>query len=528
MISTAAAPDPIRLEIFKHLFASIPDEMGAILRRSSYSPNIKERRDFSCALFDAAGEMVAQAAHIPVHLGAMPLSVRACIETHNFAPGDAVLLNDPYRGGTHLPDMTIVSPVFIPEGDTLLGFVASRAHHADVGGQAPGSMSLATEIYQEGLIVPPVKLLEAGKMNVDLLRLILANVRTPAEREGDLRAQLAANHRGVQRLQALVDPVGRAPLFTWMAELIGYAERATRTQIANLPEGRYAAEDVLDDDGVDPSPVLLQVAVEIQGDHAVVDFAGSSAQRRGGVNAVYAITVSAVMYVFRSLIGAEVPFNSGCLRPITIHAPAGSVLNAEPPAAVAAGNVETSQRIVDVLLRALSSAAPGRIPAASQGTMNNVTIGGYHPETGEPYTYYETIAGGAGGHPRRAGASAIHTHMTNTLNTPVEALEFTYPLRVQRYAIRRGSGGAGRQPGGDGVIREIELLAPATVSLLTDRRRSAPYGLDGGESGSPGRNILSEGVESVELLGKAKVEVSPGACLRIETPGGGGHGPTRG
>lgn len=531
--------DPVRLEIFKHLFASVAEEMGAALRRSSFSPNIKERLDFSCALFDADGQMIAQAAHIPVHLGAMPLSVQACLRTLALEPGDVAILNDPFHGGTHLPDLTMVSPVF-DEGDgrsELVGFVASRAHHADVGGASAGSMGLSTEIYQEGLILPPLKLISAGQLNRELFEMILANVRTPREREGDLKAQLAANRVGSRRFRAMLEQYGRRELADAAEGLLVYSERVTRQLLRELPTGRYNFRDRMDDDGIDPDPAEIAVGIQIEAGHAVVDFAGTSPQRTGGINAVYAITLSAVYYVFRALIGLDIPSNSGCLAPIEVLAPEGSLVNARFPAAVAAGNVETSQRIVDVLLGALAQACPDRIPAASQGTMNNLTIGGWDPERGGPFTYYETLGGGAGAGPAQDGASAIHSHMTNTLNTPVEALEFAYPLRVRRYAIRRSSGGAGAFRGGDGLIREIELLAPATVSLLTERRRFPPYGLHGGQPGTIGRNFKlpvydhpgqapnsasSEVMQ--ELPGKLTFQAQRGEVLRVETPGGGGQG----
>lgn len=550
--------DPIRLEVFKHLFASVAEEMGVVLRRTGYSPNIKERRDFSCALFDAAGQMIAQAAHIPVHLGAMPLSVQAAIAALDLGPGDVAILNDPYRGGTHLPDITLVTPIFLP-AQTLgvspgwatspdeaaisagggnrvqhekpqgsiarpFAFAASRAHHADVGGMSPGSMPIARELIQEGIIIPPLKLVEAGQVNQGLLDLLLANVRTPEERWGDLQAQLAANAKGVQRMGELVGRYGAGEVQTYMQGLVDYAERMTRRLLAGLLDGVYRFRDWLDDDGVDPEPAEIVVTITIEGDQAIVDFSGTSPQRRGSINAVYAITLSATLYAFRCLLGEDVPTNSGCLRPIRVVAPEGTVVNARPPAAVAGGNVETSQRITDVLLGALAQAAPDRVPAASQGTMNNLTIGGWDPGRGQPFAYYETIAGGMGARPGKHGADAIHTHMTNTLNTPVEALEYAYPLRVQRYEIRRGSGGAGQWRGGDGVRRDIELLADAQVTLLTERRVFAPYGLAGGQPGRPGRNVLIRDGEEQELAGKTTLAAKAGDVVSVQTPGGGGWG----
>ena len=510
--------DPIKLEIFKHLFAAIPEEMGAVLQKSSYSPNIKERRDFSCALFNASGNMIAQAAHIPVHLGAMPLSVQQLPLT----PGDIMILNDPYRGGTHLPDITLVSPIYI-EGD-LFGFAANRAHHADVGGMSPGSMPIARELYPEGLILPPIKLAEGGKLNRGVWDMILANVRTPTERAGDLNAQLAANQRGVQRMLELVGRYGREEIENYSNQMLAYTERVTRALITGLPAGEYTFEDHLDDDGIGGEPVPIRVKITIEGDHAVVDFSGSAPQQQGSVNAVYAITLSAVYYVFRCLLGMDVPNNSGCLVPIDVLTPKGSVVNASHPAPVAGGNVETSQRIVDVLLGALAQAKPDIIPAASQGTMNNTLIGGWDPEREKMFTYYETIGGGMGASPHTPGTSAIHSHMTNTLNTPVEALEFAYPFQVVRYAIREGSGGLGKFPGGDGIIRELLLHCPAQVSLLTERRRFQPYGLAGGGPGKPGENILIRNRKPRHLPSKGTYNLEKDDILSIRTPGGGGFG----
>jgi N-methylhydantoinase B len=518
--------DPIRLEVFKHLFASVAEEMGMVLRRTSYSPNIKERRDFSCALFDAEGRMIAQAAHIPVHLGAMPISVSEAVRTMAFAPGDVVILNDPFHGGTHLPDITLITPIFIgdePE-QRLFGFAANRAHHSDVGGMTPGSMPLSQELYQEGVIIPPLKLVEAGHLNQPMLSLLLANVRTPDERTGDLRAQMAANQKGVERMQELVAKYGRAEVEHYMAGLLQYAERMTRRLIHDLPDGTYAFRDRMDDDGVDPEPAEIVVNITIAGDEATVDFTGTSLQRKGSINAVYAITLSATYYVFRALIGLDIPSNSGCLEPIKVIAPEGTLVNARPPAAVAGGNVETSQRITDVLLGALAQACPDRVPAASQGTMNNFTAGGWDPERGRRYAYYETIAGGMGARPGKAGADAIHTHMTNTMNTPIEALEYAYPFRVQRYEIRRGSGGAGRYRGGDGLCRDIQLLYDAQVTILSDRRKFAPYGLAGGEAGEAGRNLLVRAGKEQALPGKVSLPVEAGDVISIWTPGGGGWG----
>jgi len=519
-------PDPIRLEVFKHLFAAVAEEMGVVLRKASYSPNIKERRDFSCALFDGEGKMISQAAHIPVHLGSMPLSVAAALEkfASHLHPGDCVILNDPYLGGTHLPDITLVTPVFLPTSSTPFAFVASRAHHADIGGMTPGSMPVAREIFQEGLIIPPIKLVRRGEIDPSVWDLLLANVRTPQERSGDLQAQLAANQRGGSRFQELVARYGAEEVSARMQQLLAYTERMTRQLLIDLPDGTYRFEDFLDDDGIDPAPIPIRVSLTIQGDTATVDFTGSAPQCKGSLNAVYAITLSAVYYVFRCLLGLDVPNNAGCLAPIRVIAPPGTILNALRPAPVAGGNVETSQRIVDVLLGALSQACPERIPAASQGSMNNLTLGGYDPVHRRPFAYYETIGGGMGARPGSPGPSAIHSHMTNTLNTPVEALEYSYPLRVQQYAIRQGSGGKGKHKGGDGIIREIQVLTEVQVTLLTERRKNPPYGLSGGGPGAPGLNRLLRGSEEIPLPSKGTFELKPGDVLRIETPGGGGWG----
>lgn len=514
--------DPITLELFKNRFASIAEEMGMVLKRTAYSPNIKERLDFSCALFDAEGRMIAQAAHIPVHLGAMPISVATAINQFDLNPGDVIILNDPFRGGSHLPDLTMITPLFVEE--ERFGFVASRAHHADVGGMTPGSMPLSQEIFQEGLIIPPLKLVAAGQLNRSLFDLLLANVRTPGERAGDLQAQQAANRKGVNRLQELITRYGQTEVRHYMAALVAYAERMTRRLIAELPDGAYQFQDFLDDDGVSEQPIEIKVTITIQGAEATVDFSGSAAQVAGSVNAVYAVTLSAVLYVFRALIGLDIPANSGCLLPIKVIAPAGTVVNATRPAAVAGGNVETSQRIVDVLLGALAQAAPDRVPAASQGTMNNLTIGGWQADKEQSFTYYETVGGGLGAGPTTPGADATQCHMTNTLNTPVEALEYAYPFRVRAYEIRLHSGGAGQHQGGNGLCRDIELLQPAQVTLLTERRRRQPYGLAGGQPGERGRNLLIRAGQETELPGKTTLRLQAGDILRLETPGGGGYG----
>ncbi len=521
--------DPIKLELYKNMLTSVAEEMGVTLRRTAFSPNIKERLDFSCAVFDDTGKMVAQAAHIPVHLGSMPLSVLAAIAHAEMVPGDMIALNDPYRGGTHLPDITLVAPVFSDEKEAQgknrpVFFVANRAHHADVGGMSPGSMPIATSVIQEGIRIPPVKLVRGGELDTDLWELILANVRTPAERRGDIEAQFAANRVGDRRLQEMVAKYGTAEIAVYMKELRAYASRMVRARLREIPDGRYVYADVLDNDGITDDPIEIRVAIEIKGGTAVVDFTGTAPQARGSVNAIYAITLSAVFYVFRCLAGADVPANAGCLEPIEVIAPEGSVVNATFPAAVAGGNVETSQRIVDVLLGALAQACPDQIPAASAGTMNNLTIGGYDASRGKEFTYYETIAGGMGARPNRDGIDAVHTHMTNTMNTPIEAIETNYPMRVVEYGVRRGTGGTGKFRGGAGVARAVQMLTDAEVTILSERRTRGPYGLQGGEQGQPGRNLLISNGEEYSLAGKTSVSTSEGDIIRIETPGGGGYG----
>ncbi len=517
--------DPIKLELYKNILTSVSEEMGVTLQRTAFSPNIKERLDFSCAVFDASGQMVAQAAHIPVHLGSMPLSVLAAIEHTEMEQGDMIVLNDPYHGGTHLPDITLVAPVFGEESTSSpTFFVANRAHHADVGGMTPGSMPLATSVIQEGIRIPPVKLVRGGELDTDLWELILANVRTPIERRGDMEAQLAANRIGERRLQEMVAKYGIAEIESYMQELCAYSSRMVRSFLREIPDGIYTFSDYLDNDGITDEPIEIQVAIEIKDDTVVVDFTGTSGQVRGSVNAIYAITVSAVFYTFRCVAGVDVPSNAGCMEPISVIAPEGSVINAKFPAAVAGGNVETSQRIVDVLFGALAKACPEQIPAASCGTMNNITIGGHDVSRGRDFTYYETIAGGMGARPTCDGIDAIHTHMTNTMNTPIETIETSYPMQVEQYGIRRGTGGAGKFQGGSGVVRSLRILTAAEVTILSERREYSPYGLQDGEPGQIGRNVLIRDGEEHPLDGKVTIATREGDVVQIETPGGGGYG----
>ena len=545
--------DPISLEVFNNLFISVCEEKGVALQRTAYSPNIKERRDYSCALFDPLGRMVAQAAHVPVHLGAMPASVEAAINAfsspeegisrsgrsggegkpseanrkRSFRPGDVVILNDPYLGGSHLPDITLVAPVFVEEDGRrwLAGFIANRGHHADVGGMTPGSLPLSTELYQEGTIIPPLKLARSGRLNREVVQLICRNSRTPHERKGDLAAQFASIRVGEQRLKEIVARYNLASTQEHMEAILDYSERLTRAAIGRIPDGSYHYLDYMDDDGLTDQPVPIYVTITIQGAEMVVDFAGTSPQRPGCINCPLAVTMSAVLYMVHCVSGPDVPPSQGTLRPVNVIAPEASLVNPQPQHGVAGGNVETSQRITDVLLGAMAQAVPHLIPAASQGTMNNLLVGGHDPLRDRPFVYYETIAGGMGARPTKDGVSGIHTHMTNTMNTPIEALEFVYPLRLQRYSLRRGSGGAGKFNGGDGMVRDVEFLSRCRVTVLSERRKFAPYGLHGGHSGERGENVLLRGgYEEVKLSGKEVIDVEPGDVLSIRTPGGGGWG----
>jgi N-methylhydantoinase B/oxoprolinase/acetone carboxylase alpha subunit len=452
----------------------------------------------------------------------MPLSVQAALKALHFEEGDLAILNDPYRGGTHLPDITCISPFFV--GRKLAFFVGNRAHHSDVGGMTPGSMPLATEIFQEGLIIPPIKLIQKGRLSSDILELILANVRTPEERKGDLLAQIAANEKGKQRLKEIIKKYGLNKLLRYTRLIQRYSEKILRETIKHIPDGTFTFTDYLDNDGIEDKPIKITVEITIKNDEALIDFSSSSSQVEGGVNANYAVTYSAVLYVFRCLVEEDIPFNTGLMRPLKIIAPRGSILNAQHPAATAGGNVETSQRIVDVLFGALSQFIPQKIAAASSGTMNNVTFGGYDPSRERSFAYYETIGGGMGGSSDFPGLSGVHTHMTNSLNTPLEALENYLPLRIKKYCLRRGSGGEGKNKGGEGIIREYEFHVPTQVTIISERRKFAPYGIQGGKSGKKGKNILISKGKKILLSSKVNIKVLPGDVLRIETPGGGGYG----
>ena len=503
--------NPVELEVLRNQLESVAEEMGRVLIHGAYSPNITERRDCSTALFDADGRLVAQAEHIPVHLGAMPAAVGAVLD-RDPEPGDLFALNDPFEGGTHLPDVTLVSPV-VREG-RVVAYAASRAHHADVGGMTPGSMPAGSrDIQQEGVRLPPVRLVAGGEPRDDVVSLVLANVRNPRERRADLRAQRAAHDRGAERVRELFDEHGDRLLAAFEA-VRDYSRKRVEAELAGVPDGEYTASDAMEGDGVTDDEIPLEVTVTVDGSQLTVDFAGTAAQVTGNVNAPLAVTRSAVYYVLRCVTDPDIPPNGGCYDPVTVRAPAGSLLNPEPPAAVVGGNVETSQRVTDVVFAALAEAAPERVPAGGQGTMNNLTVG-----SGD-FAYYETVGGGAGATARSDGLSGVQVGMTNTLNTPVEALERAYPFRVDEYAIRTNSGGAGRHRGGDGLVRQLTVEADATVSLLTERRRHPPRGLDGGADGTPGRNRIDGEV----VPAKVTTEVSPGTTVRVETPGGGGYG----
>jgi N-methylhydantoinase B len=520
--------DPVTLEVVRNACEAVCDEMNATLVRTSYSPNIKERRDCSCALFDAGGDMVAQAENMPVHLGAMPFSVAAALDAfppETLAPGDAVLLNDPYRGGAHLPDLTLVTPVF-HEG-AVVAVAANRAHHADVGGAHAGSVAAdSTEIFQEGVRVPPVKLFEGGEPNAAVFDLLLANVRTPDERRGDLRAQVAANETAGGRVRDLAAKYRPDTFAAALAEIQDYSERRMRAAIEDLPDGTARFEDVLGDDGRGNEDLPVRATVTVAGDELTVDFDGTADQTEGPVNAVFAVTASATYYAVRCVTDPDIPPNHGCYRPITVETPEASIVDPEPPAAVVAGNLETSQRVTDVVLGALGDLVPERVTAAGQGTMNNVTFGGTDPRDGSPYAFYETQAGGFGGRRGKDGMDAVHVHMSNTMNTPVEVLETAYPLRVERYALRPDSGGAGEFRGGLGLRRDVTVVDhAASFSLIADRHRHRPYGLAGGGPGESGAAVLLDGDDEERLPGKTIRTLSGGQTVSVRTPGGGGYGP---
>ena len=502
----------IELSLFNHRIQAICEEMGAVLQDSAISPNIRDRLDYSCAIFDPAGQLCAQAAHIPVHLGSMAYAMAGIVAAIDWREGDMVILNDPYLGGTHLPDVTLIAPLFA--GQTLCGFIANRAHHADIGCPTPGSMPMATSLEQEGLILPPRLLLRGSRLCPDSDDWLFGQLHNPAMARADFGAQISANRCGLQRLQAQIEVLGVGQYAEALADLNDYAERLAREFLRDLPGGHYRFQDLMDDDGFEARDIPIRVCLDIDNTGITVDFSGSAPQVEGNINCPLSVTAAAVYYVFHCLMPAHTPACAGSFRPIHIHAPEGCLVNARRPAAVAAGNVETSSRIVDCLLGALAGAIPDRIPAASHGSMNNIAMGA------EDWDYYETLGGGSGAGPDAPGLDAIQTHMTNTLNTPVEVLEMQYPLRITRYAIREDSGGAGRFRGGNGLIREYAFLQATRVTLLTERRRHRPWGLQGGSTGQAGENHLN----SQPLPGKCHFEASPGDRLRLDTAGGGGWG----
>jgi N-methylhydantoinase B len=506
----------IELSLFSSRLTAVCDEMGAVLQRAAFSTNIKDRLDFSCAVFGPQGELCAQAAHIPVHLGSMAFAMQDLVAGTDWSPGDVVIVNDPFLGGTHLPDVTLISPVYVD--DTLMGFVANRAHHADIGAETPGSMPISHTLEEEGLVIPPTLLVHAGQPVADVMQRIVAAITRPMQMEGDLAAQLSANRAGEQRLAELVRVTGLVGFQAGLAAVNEYAARLSRQALAVLPEGCYRFQDVMDDDGQGTENIPVAVTIRVSAGSIDVDFDGTAPQVNGNINCPLSVTAAGVFYVFRCLMPAHTPACAGSFQNIHLSAPEGCLVNAKRPAAVAAGNVETSSRIVDVVMGALAQAVPDRIPAASQGTMNNLAMGARHDTS--PWDYYETIGGGMGGGSRQAGLSATQSHMTNTLNTPIEVLEMAFPLRVSRYQVRTGSGGAGSHPGGEGLVREFEFLAPAVVTLLTERRRYQPWGLQGGGAGTAGENRYNGKL----LPGKITLNVRQGEQLTVATPGGGGWG----
>jgi len=513
--------NPILLEVFKNKFSGIAEEMGIVLQRTSFSPNIKERKDFSCAVFNKDGNLVEQASHIPVHLGSMPMSVISVIQNLKLEEGDIAILNNPYKGGTHLPDITAVAPVY--HNGEIVFYVGNRAHHSDIGGVSAGSMPLADSIFQEGLIIPPVKLVRKGKIDRGIMEFIKSNVRTPEEREGDFLSQIMALNTGIKRIKELINKYGVEKTIFYSQSLINYAEKIVREYIRQIPNGVYRFKDYMEDDGLGSKDIKIEVEVRVKDDKLEIDFSNSDRQVKGSINAVKSITYSAVLYVLRSIIEEDIPTNYGIMKPVKLITSKGSIVDCQFPAPVSAGNVETSQRIVDVLLGAFAEAIPLKIPSASQGTMNNISIGGVNLE-GKQFTYYETIGGGMGASAKTDGESGIQSHMTNTLNTPVEALEFEFPFLITEYRLRKNSGGDGLKRGGDGLVREYKFLTDVEVTVISERRRLAPYGLFGGESGKTGKNYIIKNDKLIEMEGKFHTTLKAGEKLRIETPGGGGYG----
>ena len=518
--------DPVTIEVIKNALIYTAEEMGITLRNSAYSPNIKERMDFSCTIFDNKKRLAAQAEHIPVHLGSMQLAVQKGLEKFKgeLEEGDMLLLNDPYISGTHLPDLTLIHPIFY--NGEIIAYAANKAHHSDVGGKSPGSMAAdAAEIFQEGIIIPPVKLVKRRKVDRELANLILSNVRTPHVRLGDLRAQIAANLRGEKRVLELVEKYGVKTLEVAMEKIMGYSEKRIRNEIKRMPKGSCSAEDYLENAGTSNKRVRIKVTVAVKEDELIIDYTGTDKQVDGPINAVLGVTLSGVYYVLRCLTDPSIPMNAGCFRPVKVKVPKGCLMNPVPPAPVAGGNVETSQRNVDVLLKAFSKIVPEKVCAACQGTMNNVAVGGLNNGKGETWTFYETIAGGFGGRQGMDGVDAVHSHMTNTMNTPIEAIETIYPIRFLTYKLREDSGGPGKWRGGVGLERSWILLASsATLSLLAERTKIAPWGLYGGKPGAKGEFYLVKKGKHVKLKSKSTVKMEKGDIFIARTPGGGGYG----
>lgn len=511
---------PIALSIFASRVEAVCDEMGAVLQRSAFSPNIKDRLDFSCAIFDAQGDLFAQAAHIPVHMGSMAYAMRDIVSQLDWRKGDMVILNDPFMGGTHLPDVTVIAPLFV-DGQ-LLAFVANRAHHADIGSETPGSMPISRTLGEEGIIIPPTFLMRDSKIRADVMDHLVGKTSVPEQSYGDFAAQVSANKTGLLRLGLLVEEMGSEMFNSAIVELNAYAERLAATALMQIPAGIYEFSDMMDNDGLGNEDIPIKVRISVQDHHITVDFTGSAPQTTGNINCPLSVAAAAVYYVFSCLMPVYTPTCQGRFRNIRIIAPIGSLINAQRPAAVAAGNVETSTRVVDVVMGALAQAIPEQIPAASHGSMNNIAMGARYSKTGtgKQWDYYETIGGGMGAGQLCNGIDAVQTHMTNTRNTPIEVMESLYPLRVTRYGLRDGSGGGGKHRGGDGIVREFQFLQPATVTLLTERRKHQPWGLHGGAAGKAGSNQLN----NLPLSAKQSLSVKTGDRLTIETAGGGGWG----
>ncbi|MCW9057178.1 MAG: hydantoinase B/oxoprolinase family protein [Gammaproteobacteria bacterium] len=508
--------DAISLSVFFSRIEAVCDEMGAVLKRVAFSPNIKDRLDFSCAVFDPRGELCAQAAHIPVHLGSMAYAMQGIVSAIDWHEGDMVIMNDPYLGGTHLPDVTVIAPLFVDQ--QLAGFVVNRAHHADIGAESPGSMPISKDLHEEGLVIPPTKMVQQGEMQQTVIKRLMQAMRNPVESMGDFTAQVSANKKGLQRLEELVSKQGVVSYLNGLTELNEYAQRLAGNALSSIPDGEYFFEDVMDDDGQGNTDLPVKVNLIIKQGQIRADFTGTSKQVVGNINCPLSVAAAAVYYVFRCLMPAHTPACAGSFRSISINAPEGCLVNASRPAAVAAGNVETSTRIVDVVMGALAKAIPNKMAAASHGSMNNIAMGSVGDKQHSAWDYYETIGGGMGASMNQPGLHGVQTHMTNTLNTPVEALEMRYPIRINQYALRRGSGGDGRQKGGDGLVREYEFLSPAQVTLLTERRTHAPWGLQGAASALSGENALND----KPISGKVSLHLNAGDRVTIKTPGGGG------